>query len=133
MNLNNKKELAAKVLGVGKNKIYFSPEGINEIKEAITRQDILDLNKSGIILVKEDKGRAKKEKKKRKSKGKVRRKVKQDKREYVIITRKLRTYSKFLLKTKKIHNEKYRELRKMIKAKKFKSKRHLNEILGTKE
>jgi ribosomal protein L19E len=45
------------------------------------------------------------------------------------MTRKLRTYAKYLLKTKKINNEKYRKIRQMVKGKKFKSKRHLNEIL----
>ena len=131
MQLTNKKELAAKVLGVGKNKIVFSQNNLNEIKEAITRQDIIDLKNAGIISIREEKGRRTKEKRKRKrGQGKRRRKVKQDKRDYIIMTRKLRTFSKFLLKTGKIDLEKYREIRKMIRAKRFKSKRHLEESLN---
>jgi len=53
MNLANKKELAAKVLGVGKNRVYFVEDNIPEIKEAITRQDIIDLYNAGAIQVKE--------------------------------------------------------------------------------
>ena len=59
MNLANKKELAAKVLNVGKNKVYFVQENLKEIKEAITRQDILDLYNAGAIQIKEVKGRKK--------------------------------------------------------------------------
>ena len=43
MNLTKKKELAAKVLKVGKNRIIFVEEHLSEIKEAITRFDIADL------------------------------------------------------------------------------------------
>jgi large subunit ribosomal protein L19e len=130
MNLSNKKALAAKVLEVGKGRIIFSEENLSEIKEAITRQDIVDLYKSGAISIREIKGRRTNEKRKRIRKtGKVKKKVKQDKREYIIMTRKLRTYSKFLHKTDKIDAEKHQKIRRMIRAKKFKSKRHLNEML----
>ena len=46
MQLSNKKELAAKVLEVGKGRIIFVESALAEIKEAITRQDILDLHKN---------------------------------------------------------------------------------------
>lgn len=130
MNLSNKKELAAKVLGTGKGRICFREENLPEIKEAITRQDIADLYKAGAITIKEVKGRRKKEKRKRRRMmGKIRMKVKTEKEEYIIMTRKLRKYAKFLLKTKKIDSEKYQGIRRMIRARKFKSKRHLNEML----
>ncbi|MDO8517210.1 MAG: 50S ribosomal protein L19e [Nanoarchaeota archaeon] len=131
MQLANKKALAAKVLKVGKYRIIFMEESLNEIKEAITRQDISDLYKSGAIKIREIRGRRKAVKRKhRRGVGKVKKKVKNSKQEYVKLTRKLRTYAKFLVKTKKINPEKYRKIRKMIKAKRFKSKRHLNEGLG---
>jgi len=47
MNLKPKKKLAVKVLGVGAERIKFNSERINEIKEAITRQDIKELVKRG--------------------------------------------------------------------------------------
>jgi len=133
MNLTNKKELAAKVLKVGKNRIYFVEESLNEIKEAITRQDIKDLHQAGAIQIKEVSGRLKVEKRKhRRRTGKIKKKVNKRKQEYVIITRKLRTFLKYLLKTGSVDKEKYREARKQIRARKFKSKRNLKEAMEEK-
>lgn len=131
MQLAKKKALAAKVLGVGKDRVLFVEAHLNEIKEAITRQDIIDLEKAGAIKIKEVIGRKKHVKRKnRRRTGKIKKKVNVSKQEYVKLTRKLRTYSRFLLKTSQIDKDKYRNIRKMIKVKKFKSKRHLNESLG---
>ncbi len=130
MQLNKKKALAAKVLEVGKGRITFNPESLAEIKEAITRQDILDLHKAGAIQIKEVKGRKKIIKRKhRRGAGKIKKKVKSKKQDYVKLTRKLRTFNKHLLKTNKITKDKYGEVRKMIRASRFKSKRHLNDSL----
>lgn len=131
MNLAKKKELAARVLGVGKGRIYFVEESLPEIKEAITRQDILDLHNAGAIQVKEVNGRKKVVKRKhRRRTGKVKKKVNNRKEEYVILTRKLRTHLKYMLKTGKVDIEGYREARKQIRAKKYKSKRHMVESLA---
>ncbi len=43
MNLRTKKELAAKALKVGKERIVFVEARLDEIKEAITKQDMRDL------------------------------------------------------------------------------------------
>jgi large subunit ribosomal protein L19e len=130
MNLTNKKELAAKVLKVGKNRILFVEEHLNEIKEAITRQDIVDLHSAGAIQVKEVTGRKKNVKRKNRRRiGKVKKKVNTRKKEYVIITRKLRKHLKHLLKVGKVDKDTYRQTRKQIRARKFKSKRHLKETL----
>jgi len=131
MQLARKKILAAKTLNVGKDRIIFGEGSLNEIKEAITRQDILDLYKNGAIKIREVKGRRKSEKRKnRRRVGKIKLKPNNSKQEYIIMTRKLRKYGKFLLKTDQIKLEGYKKIRRMIKAKKFKSKRHLNELLG---
>ena len=58
-NLAKKKQLAAKTLNVGKARIVFLPSRLDEIKEAITRQDILDLHKSGAITIRDIRGRKK--------------------------------------------------------------------------
>jgi large subunit ribosomal protein L19e len=132
MQLANKKQLAAKVLEVGKARIIFVNENLNEIKEAITRQDILDLHKSGAIKIKEAKGRKKTVKRKhRRRTGKIKKKVNKRKQEYVIMTRKLRSVLKHLVKTGKIDKDKYKSGRKKIRARKFKSKRHLNESIDS--
>ena len=49
MNLTNQRRLAAAVLDVGANRIYFDPEGVNEVESAITRQEIRKLIKDGVI------------------------------------------------------------------------------------
>jgi len=130
MNLAKKKVLAAKVLKVGKNRVVFVKESLPEIKEAITRMDILDLNKNGAIQIKEVKGRKKVEKRKnRRRTGKIKKNVNSRKKEYVIVTRKLRKFVRGLVRTGAIDKDKNREIRKQIRSRKFKSKRHLNESL----
>lgn len=130
MQLAKKKALASKVLKVGKNRIIFLDDRLEEIKEAITRQDIVDLHNAGAIKIKDVSGRKKIVKRKhRRRTGKIKKKVNKRKQEYVKLTRKLRTFTRFLIKTDKIDKDKYKKIRKMIRAKKFRSKRHLNESL----
>lgn len=128
MKLDVKKQLAARTLGVGLGRIKFDINRLEEIKEAITKQDIKDLHSTGAIIIKEKSGRQTKQKRKtRKREGKKRLKVNKRKQEYVIITRKLRRYIKELKTQGKLDKEKYLELRKKIKMKEFKSKRHIKE------
>jgi large subunit ribosomal protein L19e len=128
MNLRAKRQLAAKTFNVGKSRILFVNERIEEIKEAITKQDIRDLHKDGAIKIKEIKGRKILEKKnKRRSPGNIRKNVNKRKRNYVIMTRKLRTYLKDLKSRGKIEKEEIKEIRKKIKNKSFRSKNHMKE------
>ncbi len=130
MQLAKKKELAAKVLKVGKGRIIFAEGRLNEIKEAISRMDILDLHKSGAISIREIRGRKKIVKRKnRRRVGKIKQNVNTRKAEYVIITRKLSTYVRGLFRTGKIDASEKREIRKQIRARKFRSKRQLKEHL----
>jgi len=130
MNLAKKKALAAKVLKVGKNRIIFVEEHLSEIKEAITRVDIMDLYKSGAIQIKEVGGRRKIIRRKhRRRTGKIKKKVNTRKADYVVITRKLRRFVRGLVRTGVVDKEKNRELRRQIRARNFKSKRHLKESL----
>jgi len=93
MNLRKKKALAARTFGVGVGRIEFLEPRLEEIKEAITKQDIRDLHKDGAIRIKNIKGRkAKPRKKKKKTTGNVRKKINKRKREYVTLTRKLRKH-----------------------------------------
>jgi len=130
MQLAKKKMLAAKVLKVGKDRIVFNKDSLGEIKEAITRMDILDLKKSGAIRIREVSGRKKIEKRKnRRRTGKVKANVNTRKKEYVIITRKLRKFVRGLVRTGAVDKERNRELRKEIRARKYRSKRQLKEKL----
>ncbi len=128
MQLAKKKMLAAKVLKVGKGRICFVEGNLAEIKEAITRQDILDLHKGGAIKIREIGGRKKIVKRKhRRGIGKVKKRVNKRKQEYVTITRKLRGVVRDMLKKEKIDKAQHQRLRKMIRARKFRSKRQLGE------
>jgi large subunit ribosomal protein L19e len=131
MNLDKRKALASRVLGVGKNKIRFDTSKLTEIKEAITKQDIRDMYADGIISIKETRGKAKIVKRTtRRGAGKIKLTIKPGKRHYVIIVRKLRRYVKELLKQEKITKAKFLELRKQIKSGLFKSKANLKEHIG---
>jgi ribosomal protein L19E len=132
MNLKKKKNLASKTLGVGRERIVFLKPRLEEIKEAITRQDINDLYKDGAIKIKEVKGRKKVHiSSLRKSPGKIKKRVKKRKKEYMIITRKLRKYSSGLKEQGKISKEELVEIRKKIRNRQLKNKSQLKEQLKT--
>lgn len=130
MNLKKKKILASKALNAGTNRIVFDKDRLSEIKEAITKQDIKDLFSQGIISIKPIKGRKKIEKRKnRRGPGKIKKKIRRRKQDYVKITRKLRKLLNELKKQGKINDKKYKELRKQIKNKAFRSRVHFNEAI----
>ncbi|PSQ26822.1 50S ribosomal protein L19e [Halobacteriales archaeon QS_9_68_17] len=54
--LSAQKRLAADVLDVGKNRVWFDPEAQGDIAEAITREDIRELVDDGTIQAKEAQG-----------------------------------------------------------------------------
>lgn len=127
MKLDKKKNLAKRVLNVGKERIIFVKERLSEIKEAITKQDIKDLKQDGAILIKGIKGRSKVNKKRRRNPGKIKKKVNTRKRDYIIITRKLRTYLKNIKARGEISQENFREIRKKIRNRQYGSLRSLKE------
>jgi len=135
MRLENKKALIARSLDVGKNRIILNRERLEEIKQAITKQDMRDLRVSGAINIKEIKGKKKKVKRKtRRRQGSIRKKVNKRKKEYMAFTRKFRAHIGNLKKRNEISNEDYREIRKEIRDSIFKSKAHLKEridLLGS--
>ncbi|MCH7774798.1 MAG: hypothetical protein IH784_10400 [Bacteroidetes bacterium] len=81
MNLAKKKELAARTLNVGKSRVTFVRSRLDEIKEAITKQDIRDLQKEGAILIRGIKGKRKAKKKRKRSTENIRKKLKRILRE----------------------------------------------------
>lgn len=128
MNLKKKKILATKTFSVGKDRIVFVKTRIDEIKEAITKQDIRDLHKEGAILIKEKNGRKKIVKSRKKiSVGKKRKNIGKRKKDYIAITRKLRRYAKELFRKGEINKHELGEIRKKIRNREFKSKTHLKE------
>ena len=67
--LSAQRKLAADVMDVGKNRVWFDPESQGEIAEAITREDVRDLVANGTIASKDAKsnsrGRAREREQKR--------------------------------------------------------------------
>ena len=133
MNLKKKKQLASKTLGVGKERLVFLNARLAEINEAITKNDIRDLYANGAILIKEVRGRRKaKPSPRKKGSGKIGIKVNRRKRDYIILTRKLRAYIKSVSHGEGLSKEKVKSLRSKIKNKAFRSKAHLKEFLKQK-
>lgn len=129
MNLGKKKNLAAKTFNIGKSRVIFVKSRLDEIKNAITKQDMRDLHSEGAIIIRNVKGRKKIVKNRNKSMGNVRINVNVRKRDYMILTRKLRAFVQDLKKQRKLSDEKVKDIRKKIKNRFFKSKSHLNEYL----
>ncbi len=129
MNLGKKKSLAARTFNVGESRIEFVKPRLEEIKEAITKQDIRDLHKDGAIRIKPIKGRKKQVgNTRKKTTGNVRKKVNKRKKEYVAITRKLRRYLNEI--RSKLTDQEKEDIRKKIRNRFFKSKSHLKDYIG---
>jgi len=129
MNLKSKKELAARTLKVGTGRIKFVESRIDEIKEALTKQDIKDLYNDKAIIIKEINGRKRKERKKKKrTTGNVRKRVNKRKENYVRITRKLRSYVDSL--KGKLPKKDVEDIKKKIRNKFFKSKSDLKSYIA---
>ena len=131
MQLNKKKGLAARTLKVGKNKIIFNKQRLDEIKEAITKQDIKDLVNDGAIYINKAKGKKKKIRRgTRRREGSIKVKINKRKEEYINLTRKLRALLFKLRKKGILTAEEYLKLRKEIRARAFRSKEHMKERIN---
>ncbi|MBX4211847.1 hypothetical protein KW787_00115 [Candidatus Pacearchaeota archaeon] len=132
MNLQKKKALTARTMNVGESRVTFNIGRLDEIKEAITKQDIRDLIASKAITIRPIKGRrAVVKRKSRRGLGKVRRRPGARKQEYVKLTRKLRGYLAQAKAKGKLPLDKYYILRKEIRARAFRDLAHMKERMET--
>ncbi len=127
--LNTHKRIAAELLGVGENRVYFDPFRIEEISQAITRSDIADLIKSKAIRRRIIKNQKRHVEKRTIREGSVKMTVVQRKRDYINKIRKLRRFLNDMLEKKIVTKEEWTYIRKLAKAGQFKSRRHLIEYL----
>lgn len=137
MNLSSQRRIAASVLGVGLNKVWFDPERLQEIKEAITKSDIRGLIKDLAIQAKPEKGNSsyrdrkrKLQKRKGRQKGKGSRKGTPNartskKKIWAAKVRKQRQALKIFKDKNLITPAVYKTLYLKIKGGFFRSKRHL--------
>jgi large subunit ribosomal protein L19e len=136
-NLSVQRELAAKVLGVGKDRIVFDPDRIEDIEDAITREDIRRLYKEGAIKIKPVKGisrsrkRVKAEKRKARGRGPGRKKGPRvsSKRLWVNQVRAVRKLLRLLKQKGEIDNKTYRDLYMKVKGGAIRTRRRLLEIV----
>lgn len=129
MNLKKKKALAVRTFDVGEERIKFVESRLDEIKEALTKQDMRDLYNDGAIIIEDIKGRKAKPKKKGKRKaGNIKKRVNKRKEKYVILTRKLRKHLKEI--EKKLTKKEKEDLRNKIRNKFFTSKANFKEYVA---
>lgn len=133
MNLNKKRRLAARTFNVGLSRIVLMQGRADEIKEAITKQDMRDLQSSGAIIIKDEKGRRKIKERTERGPGKIKKTINKRKQKYVKLTRKLREFAKQLKLQGRLNSSQYKEVRKQIKSSAFRSKSHFKEIVKPNE
>ncbi|MBY8981796.1 MAG: 50S ribosomal protein L19e [Candidatus Lokiarchaeota archaeon] len=145
MKLNAQKRMAAEILNCGENRVFFDPYLIDEIKMAITREDMRNLIKEGVIKKKYKKGISNYRKNKnheRKKRGRGtglgKRKGKKGartpkKRAWIRRIRPIRRELKKLRDRKVITTSNYRKLYKNAKGGLFHSVAHVNRYINEKE
>jgi len=141
MNLRNQKRISSQIMGVGKKRVWFDPDRMPEIKEAITKADLHSLIKDHAIQERPEnghsKGRTRKnkaQKKKGRQKGQGHRKGKQGarqpkKRAWINKIRQQRALLKRLMEKSMITTSTYHEMYKKAKGGFFRSVRHLKGYL----
>lgn len=128
MNLRKQKALAKRVFGIGKKRIIFSNSRIEDLKAALTKQDIRVLHEQGAIIIKGVEGRKKVGKRKRKRKtGKIKKTVKNRKKDYVIMVRKQRKYLNSKKAKGELNPKQIKDIRNKIRNKVFKNQVQLKD------
>jgi len=137
MRLSSQRELSAQMLGAGKSKVWFDPERLSEIKEAITKGDIRSLIKKKVIQHRPELGssrvRARKrlvQKRKGRQQGLGSRKGSRGarltkKEAWMITVRGQRAFAQELKTKGLVDTKAYRDLYSKIKGGYFRNKRHI--------
>ena len=140
VNIAKKRELAARVLNVGVNRVRFEPDRLEDITDSITRENIRSLVKSGAIWTVQPKGSSRGRAIKKRSvwkvhgkgpgskKGKKTARVGK-KRVYVVKTRSMRYHLKVIKERKDISNDIYWYLYKRVNGGQERSLAHLRELV----
>ncbi len=139
VNLRKKRELIARVLGVGLNRVRFEPDKLDDIADAITRDDMRSLIRNGTIWTVKVRGisrsRAEKKLKTRRKRGtsagskKGKKTARVGKKEvYVKRTKAMRRHLKILKARNEIDGETFWALYKKIKGGNVRSLSHLREL-----
>jgi len=135
--LELQRRLAAEIAGVGKSRVKFDPERLKEIKEAITREDVRALIKSGAIIIEKPRGisrgrarKLKEQKRKGRRRGPGSRKGKyysklSRKERWMRAVRAQRKFLKALKEKGRIDKKMFKELYRKVKGGFFRSVSHI--------
>ena len=143
--MKTQRRLAAELLDISPKHVKFDPENLEQVEDAISRDDIRDLIEQGIVTKKprDHQSRSKaRHKKKQKSKGRRRGKGsiksgtnarKPKKQAWMNKIRAQRKLLKQLKENNRIENKTYRELYRKAKGGYFRSRRHIKLYLEQNE
>ena len=140
VNIRKKRELAARILGVGVNRIRFEPDKLDEVGDSITRENIRTLINNGTIWTVKPKGTSRA---RAKAKLIIRRKhgtglgskkgkktARTGKKElYVIKVRSMRYHLKVLKDRNDVNRETYWSIYKKVNGGQVRSLAHLRDLV----
>ncbi|MEM0476716.1 MAG: 50S ribosomal protein L19e [Candidatus Aenigmatarchaeota archaeon] len=131
MALETVKRLAARILKVGKSKIWIDPSQIKETEKAITAADVKKLIFRGIVKVKKDFLERKDKKEKKHVRKGSKYSIISRKRQWINRIRPIRRFLKKLKEEGKIDNQTYKKLRSLAKGGFFRNVSHLKLYIET--
>ncbi len=140
VNIRKKRELVARILGVGANRIRFEPDRLEDVADSITRENIRSLVNSGAIWTVKPRGTSRGRAMSRRSVWKVHGKgpgSKKGKRTtrvgkkavYVTRVRSMRYHLNVLKARKDISNELYWQLYTKVNGGQVRSLAHLRDLV----
>ena len=140
VNLKKKRELVARILGIGANRVRFEPDKLDDIADSITREDLRSLVKRGTIWTTKVKGtsrgRAKTKQAIRKKSGlgpgskKGKKTARTGKKSaYVTKIRSMRYHLKVMKDRKEINRQTYWLIYKKVDGGQVRSVSHLRDIV----
>lgn len=140
VNLKGKRELVARILGIGANRVRFEPDKLDDIADSITREDLRSLVRRGTIWTTRVKGtsrgraRTKQAIRKKSGLGPGSKKGKKTARmgkksAYVRKIRSMRHHLKVLKDRNEINRQIYWSIYKKINGSQVRSVSHLREIV----
>ena len=142
MDLSYQRRLASELMKVGKDRVYFDPDHLNEIKEAVSRENIRILINKGYIRKLQEKGTSrvraryiKEQKKKGRRMGLGKRKGtkgarKDEKERWITQIRAIRKELRRLRDSEKISIRDYRLFYRWASAGRIKTKSYLHLLLS---
>lgn len=140
VNIKKKRELVARILGVGSNRVRFEPDRLEDVGDSITRENIRSLVNSGAIWTVQRKGTSRGRSIDKKSVWKIhgkgpgskkgKRTARVGKKEvYVVRVRSMRYHLKVLKERKDINNDVYWNLYKKVNGGQVRSLAHLRDLV----